>query len=307
MVLRIIPDGISFNFVRWGGVALAASVFLVVLSVALVCLKGVVLGTDFTGGVVLQFQVDGSAADAEGVSSALISAGLKGISVQSFDEKEGREFMVVFRDKVLSGTNDSVNVVKDALQSLGEITYKKVDFVGAQIGFVQVREGIFAVVCALVCMFLYLWFRFRWQFALGGVLALVHDIVITMGMVSVTGIEFGLPALAAVLMIIGYSVNDSVVIYDRVRELLNNAKSGDVVEVINTSINSTLSRTLLTSSTTVLATVPLILLCDGAVRDIGIIAAFGVIVGTYSSIFVSTIPFVGSLRNDMLQTKESSL
>ena len=297
MVLRIIPDGISFNFVRWGGVALAASVLLVAISVALVCFKGVVLGTDFTGGVVLQFQVDNSAVNAEGVTNALTSSGLKGISVQSFDEREGREFMVVFRDKAVSGASGAVDVVKEALTGLGEITYKKVDFVGAQIGFSQVKEGIFAVVCALVCMFFYLWVRFRWQFALGGVLALVHDIIITIGMVSATNIEFGLPGLAAVLMIIGYSVNDSVVIYDRVRELLNSTKYHDVVSVINASINSTLSRTLLTSSTTVLATVPLIVLCEGAVRDIGIIAAFGVVVGTYSSIFVSTIPFVGSIRN----------
>ena len=295
VVLRIIPDGIRFDFVRRGRVAVCLSMVFTLLSLVLVGIKGIELGTDFTGGVVVNFELQSGTADVEHVKSVLVEAGLDGISVQGFKEN-ANEFMVVFRGKKSSESHVAVDVVKNALAGLGSVTYKKLDYVGAQIGAAQIKSGIMAVLGALACMFVYLCVRFRWQFAVGGVIALVHDVVITMGMVSATGLEFGLPSMAAILMIIGYSVNDSVVIYDRVRELMAGPDIGDAKHVINTSINSTLSRTLLTSGTTLLAALPLILMCDGAVRDLGIIAFFGVVVGTYSSIFVSTIPFTGSIQ-----------
>ena len=295
VVLRIIPDGIRFDFVRYGRIALALSIIMTLASLVFIGVKGVELGTDFTGGVVVHFELQDGTTDAEHVKSTLMSAGLDGISVQGFKEND-QEFMVVFRGKRSSESHAAVDIVKSALSVLGDVTYKKLDYVGAQIGAEQVRSGVIAVLSALACMFVYLCVRFRWQFAIGGVVALIHDVVLTMGMVSVTGLEFSLPAMAAVLMIIGYSVNDSVVIYDRVRELMTNHKISDAKYVVNASINSTLSRTLLTSGTTLLAALPLILMCDGAVRDLGIIAFCGVVVGTYSSIFVSTIPFTSSIQ-----------
>ncbi|KJV67928.1 export membrane family protein [Anaplasma phagocytophilum str. ApNP] len=135
---------------------------------------------------------------------------------------------------------------------------------------------------------------------------MVHDVIITMGMISATGLEFSLPVMAAILMVIGYSVNDSVVIYDRVRELIVRSETKDMVQIVNTGINTTLSRTLLTSGTTMLAALPLMLLCEGAVQDLGIIAFFGVVVGTYSSIFVSTIPFIGSIQKALKLSSPAS-
>ncbi|ACZ48879.1 preprotein translocase subunit SecF [Anaplasma centrale str. Israel] len=294
MVLRIIPDSINFDFVRHGKLALFASFVLLLSSVLIIVLKGVTLGTDFTGGVVADFRLNEGHTSVERVRAVLSDSGLSGLSVQGVGD-DGQEFMVIFRGAIGPNGSDELQRIKSALNSMGAITYRRLDYVGAQVGGAQVVRGIVAVLCSLVGMFLYLCCRFRWQFAVGGVLALVHDVVITMGIVSATGIEFGLPATAGILMIIGYSVNDSVVIYDRIRELIsgNGLCGKSMGSIINAGINSTLSRTLLTSGTTLLAAVPLVLLCEGAVRDLGIIAFCGVVIGTYSSIFISTIPLMG--------------
>ncbi|MCU7611124.1 protein translocase subunit SecF [Anaplasma capra] len=301
MVLRIVPDDINFNFIARRKCALLLSAALLLGSLLLIALKGVVLGTDFTGGTVVDFSFDEGRASAEGVRSALADAGLSGLSVQSFGDS-GREFMVVFRG---AGESNGLSRIKDVLNKMGPVTYKRLDYVGAQVGADQIVRGVIAVLCSLAGMFLYLCCRFRWQFAVGGVLALMHDVVITMGMVSATGIEFGLPATAGILMIIGYSVNDSVVIYDRIRECMGdkNMCYKDMGSIINASINSTLSRTLLTSGTTLLASVPLILLCEGAVRDLGIITFCGIVVGTYSSTFVATAPFASSMQRVLDQQR----
>ncbi|KJV63623.1 protein-export membrane protein SecF [Anaplasma phagocytophilum str. ApMUC09] len=305
MILRIIPDGVNFNFVKWGKVALIMSVLLTLGSLVLIYVRGINLGTDFAGGVVVDFQVADTSVDAERIKCVLAGAGLGSVSVQNFGE-DPQEFMVVFKGGASSGSHVAVDKVKGALGELGEISYKKVDYVGAQIGLAQVKEGIIAVLGSLLCMFFYLCLRFRWQFAVGGVSALVHDVIITMGMISATGLEFSLPVMAAILMVIGYSVNDSVVIYDRVRELMVRSETKDMVQIVNTGINTTLSRTLLTSGTTMLAALPLMLLCEGAVQDLGIIAFFGVVVGTYSSIFVSTIPFIGSIQKALKLSSPAS-
>ncbi|MGN7661794.1 MAG: protein translocase subunit SecF [Anaplasma sp.] len=288
---RIIPDDINFDFVRQRKVAMSLSLVLVLVSLLLIGIKGVVLGADFTGGMVVDFQLDEGSTSIDQVRSVFVETSLRGLSVQALGEG-GREFIVIFRGG-MEGPQ-AVDEVKNALETIGKITYNKLDYVGAQVGAGQIVKGVTAVLCSLFGMFLYLCCRFQWRFAVGGVLALMHDVVITMGIVSATGIEFGLPATAAVLMIIGYSVNDSVVIYDRIRGLMRDNESQDQMDqIINAGINSTLSRTLLTSGTTLLAAIPLILLCEGAVRDLGIIAVCGIVVGTYSSIFVSALLLTG--------------
>ncbi|AAV87022.1 protein export membrane protein [Anaplasma marginale str. St. Maries] len=307
MVLRIVPDGVNFNFIKHRKLALLISLVLLLGSALLIALKGVTLGADFTGGMVANFSLDDGHSTVEQVRAALSDAGLSGLSVQGFGDS-GQEFMVVFRGTAGPGGSDELQRIKDAINGIGAITYKRLDYVGAQVGVAQVTRGVIAVLCSLVGMFLYLCCRFKLQFAVGGVLALVHDVAITMGMVSATGIEFGLPATAGVLMIIGYSVNDSVVIYDRIRELARgeSVHGKDVGGIINAGINSTLSRTLLTSGTTLLAAVPLILLCEGAVHDLGVIVFFGVIVGTYSSIFISTVPFVSGAQKVLKRKNEEN-
>ena len=307
MVLRIVPDGVNFDFVRYRKLALLGSFVLLLGSMLLIALKGVTFGADFTGGMVANFSLDDGHSTVEQVRTALSDAGLSGLSVQGFGDG-GQEFMVVFRGATGPRGSGELQQIKNALSRIGAITYKRLDYVGAQVGVAQVIRGVIAVLCSLVGMFLYLCCRFKWQFAVGGVLALVHDVAITMGMVSATGIEFGLPATAGVLMIIGYSVNDSVVIYDRIRELASgdSIHGKDVSGMINAGINSTLSRTLLTSGTTLLAAAPLILLCEGAVRDLGVIVFCGVIVGTYSSIFISTIPLVSGAQKVLKHKNEEN-
>ncbi|MEH0831340.1 protein translocase subunit SecF [Anaplasma bovis] len=304
-MVRFVPDDIDFNFVRYGKHALVSSIVLVICSIITMVFHGLEVGTDFTGGIVIDFSIHGENIDDGSVKSALLNAGLSGMSVQSFKGNNTKgEYMLTFRGDTGPDKHHSVDRVKAALNTLGEVTYNKLDYVGAQVGVEQIKEAVIAVCCALLCMFAYLCIRFRWQFAMGGVLALLHDIIITMGMISVTGLEFSLPAMAGILMIIGYSVNDSVVIYDRVRELMKSDIHKGVPFVVNAGINTTLSRTLLTSGTTLIAALPLIILCDGAVRNIGIIVFCGIVVGTYSSIFISTVPFVKSLEKELTKERE---
>jgi preprotein translocase SecF subunit len=170
----------------------------------------------------------------------------------------------------------------------GEISYRRVEFVGPKISEELVEAGRNAVLLAVACMLVYIWFRFEWQFSVGAVAALVHDVLLTIGMFALTGIEFNLSSVAAILTIVGYSVNDTVVVYDRVRENLRRYKSLGLIDLLNRSINETLSRTTMTSVTTLLALFSLFFLGGEVIRGFSFAMIWGVVVGTYSSIFVAT-------------------
>ncbi|QXK92273.1 protein translocase subunit SecF [Neoehrlichia mikurensis] len=297
MILRIIPDNTHINFVKYSTYVLWCSVILLLFAVAVIFFKGLHIGLDFAGGIVIDLQVEKENLTLSDIRNVLHSGGLSNFSIQKLNDSD-KEFLLNFQSLDNLNGLETISKIKNSLKAVSDnIIYNKIDYVGPQVGHEQIIEGIYALICSLIGMFIYLCYRFKWQFAIGGVAALIHDVVLTLGMISIVNIEFNLTSVAGLLMIIGYSVNDSVVIYNRIQELIRKSQdSKNLQDIVNIGINSTLSRTILTSGTTLLATVPLILLCKGLVRDLGIIIFFGITVGTYSSIFISVIPFIKSLQ-----------
>ncbi|AHX05028.1 protein translocase subunit SecF [Ehrlichia japonica] len=279
-------SGTNINFSKYRIYAVSCSGVLMLVSILLVLLKGIYFGTDFAGGIIIELRAN--QIDTKNVNLKLQENGFIGFSVQGFKNND-KELMIRFKSEKNSNQLHAIEKIKGVLEEiLGEVTYLKIDYVGPQVGYKQIFEGLCAIILSLLGMFLYLWLRFQWRFALGGVLALIHDVVLTLGLISLCNIEFNLSSTAAILTVIGYSVNDSVVIYDRIRELLKKKIQKKLPDIINMSINATLSRTILTSGTTMLASIPLMLLCQGTVRELSIIVFFGIAVGTYSSVFIAT-------------------
>jgi preprotein translocase subunit SecF len=284
-ILSKIRSGLSqteINFMKPHRLALAASVVGIVLSLVLVFTKGLNLGIDFAGGVLVEARIKGGA-DISQVR-ALISSEIKDVQIQNID---GGDLLIRVAE---SGEEQSV-VVKKIQEILGQnfskIEYRKIDYVGPQVGSELIMKGVMALLLSCVFIMIYIWARFDWQFGVGGVFALVHDVALTLGFYSISGLEFNLTSIAAILTIIGYSINDSVVIYDRIRENLRRYKKMSLDNLINSSINSTLSRTILTSGTTLISILALILFGGDVLYSFSVVTFFGILVGTYSSIYIS--------------------
>jgi len=238
-------------------------------------------GIDFMGGILIEVRTSGPA-DIGAMRSKLSGAGLGEIGLQEFGEPEEVLIRVQTQEGGESAQAAAVEKVKQALGA--GIEYRRTEFVGPKISEELFLDGLYAVIAAIGAILAYIWFRFEWQFGLGAVIALLHDVLSTIGIFALLGLEFNLSTVAAILTIAGYSINDTVVVYDRVRENLRRYKSMPLGELLNRSINETLSRTIMTSVTTLLALGALYILGGEVIRGFSFAMIWGIVIGTYSSI-----------------------
>jgi len=274
----------KFNFLKFKKLFLILSLVFFFLSIIVFLTKGLNLGVDFKGGTVIEMKLS-EPYSSEKIRKSLLKINLGDVSVKEFGSD--REFLATIEKK--GKNNNFVGSIKKHLEKdlNKKFDFRRVEVVGSKISKELTRDGIYSVVLALFLMLLYIWFRFEWQFSLGSILALLHDVIITIGAFSLVGFEFNLSIVAAILTIVGYSMNDTVVIYDRIREFLKIDDKQNIEELINDAINSTLSRTLKTSTTTLLALISIYLFGGEILKGFSFALIWGVLIGTYSSIFVA--------------------
>ena len=283
-LISLVPTGTKIDFMRFRRIAITASIILGLASVGLFLTKGLNFGIDFRGGILIEIRTEGPANLAT-LRSGLSGLGLGEVELQEFGEETDVLIRVERQPGGEKGQQEAIEKVKGALGD--NITYRRIEFVGPKVGGELIEAGITAVVLALLVMLIYIWFRFEWQFGVGAVVALFHDVLLTIGIFSLLGLEFNLSTVAAILTIAGYSINDTVVVYDRVRENLRKYKKMEMLALCNLSLNDTLSRTLLTSITTLIALLTLFFFGGAVIKDFSFAMIWGVIVGTYSSIFIA--------------------
>ncbi len=282
--LKLVPDNTHIPFISWRLPAIGLSIAAVIVSIGLTIGVGLNFGIDFKGGTLIEIGTEGPA-DLGDLRSRLGGLGLGEVQVQTFGAPDDVLIRVATQPGGAEAQQDVVDLVR---AELGDgVEYRRVEVVGPVVSGELIEAGVLAVVLAVGMMLVYIWFRFEWQFSVGSVLALVHDVVITIGLFSILQLEFGLPIIAALLTIVGYSMNDTVVVYDRVRENLRKYKRMPLPELLDLSINETLSRTTMTSLTTLLALFSLYLFGGEVIRGFTFAMIWGIVIGTYSSIFVA--------------------
>jgi preprotein translocase SecF subunit len=294
---RIVPDGTRIQFMRGRFMGLIVSAVLSTASVILFFYPGLNLGIDFSGGIVLEVRTEGPANFTQ-IRDALASAGVPQQGVQRFGDPS--EVLIRLGSQPSeAGTQQAVDKVRTALEAkVPGARILRTDAVGASVSAELFRNGMLALGISLVMIFAYIWFRFEWQFAVGAVVTLILDITKAIGFLALTRIEFDLVMVAAILTVLGYSTNDKVVVYDRVRENLRKYKTLPLRELIDLSINETLNRTLGTSMTVFIAALPLALFGGESISGFAWVMLFGIIVGTSSSIFIAApiLLFLGEHR-----------
>ena len=285
MRLKLVPSETKIDFLRLRMPALGFSGLLVAASIAMFAVIGLNLGIDFRGGILIEARNSQGPADIAGVRSDLGKLGLGDISLQGF----GSETDVLVRVQRQDGDEAAqIAAIERITSTLGaNYEIRRTEFVGPTIGAELAEKGVLAVVCALLAIMVYIWFRFEWQFSIAAIMALAHDVLSTIGLFALTSFEFNLATVAAILTIAGYSINDTVVVFDRVRENLRRYKSYDQRAILNMSLNETLSRTVMTSVTTGLALLAIVLFGGAVLRDFALAMMWGVLIGTYSSVFVA--------------------
>jgi preprotein translocase subunit SecF len=283
-LVTLVPIGTKIDFMRFRKIAGVGSSLLVLLSVLFFAILGLNYGIDFRGGILIEIRTP-AAADMADLRKRLSGLGLGEVQLQAFGNETDVLIRVERQPGGEKGQQIAVKAVKDALGD--GVDYRRTETVGPKVGGELIEAGVIAVLAALGAMLLYIWFRFEWQFGVGAVVALTHDVILTIGIFALLGLEFNLSTVAAILTIAGYSINDTVVVYDRVRENLRKYKSMELDALLNLSINDTLSRTILTSVTTLLALFALFLFGGEVIKGFSFAMIWGVIVGTYSSIWIA--------------------
>ncbi len=293
MRLRLVPEQTNYDFFRYRRITSGISIVAVVLSLVAWMVMGLNFGIDFSGGTTIRTESP-NAVDVGAYRGALDPLALGDLRIsQVFDPGFGDTRNVAMvrlaaQDGQESVTSDTIAEVAAALQALDpQIVLASVESVGPKVSGELVRTAVIAVAVAMALIMVYIWLRFEWQFAVGAVAALLHDVILAIGIFAALQIRFDLATIAALLTIIGYSINDTVVIFDRLRENLRKFKTMPLIDVMNLSVNETLSRTLMTSGTTLLALIALLILGGDVIRGFVFAITWGIVVGTYSSLYVA--------------------
>jgi len=286
-MFEILKTKSTINFMVWRKAAMVFSAIIMLASVGVVFTKGLNLGLDFTGGTVIEvgFSED---ANLKNVRDTLSANSFNDAIVQSFGSTRDVLIRLAPRDDINAETigSDVLKVLNDNLDQ--EVSMRRIEFVGPKVGDELAEKGGLAMIAALICIMIYVALRFEWRFALGAVTALVHDVFLTIGLFSLLQLEFDLTVLAAILAVIGYSLNDTIVVSDRIRENFRKLRTGSPSDVINISLTQTMSRTLITSLTTIIVLTALFLKGGALIHGFATALLFGVFIGTYSSIYVAS-------------------
>jgi preprotein translocase subunit SecF len=286
-LLRIVPDNTRFDFMRFRRISFPISAMLSIAAIMLYFFHGLNFGIDFIGGTLMEIQTKAGPADLAKMRSTIDSLHLGDFQLQQFGAPDD----VLIRISEQPGGDEAQQVaVQKVRAALGDqVDYRRVEVVGPSVSTELLAYGTIGLVLAIMAILIYLWFRFEWQFALGAMIANVHDLVLTVGFMSLTHIDFDLTSIAALLTILGYSLNDTVVIYDRIREMLRRYKRMSMPDLLNLSVNATLSRSIVTHLTVSLSLLALLLFGGQAIRSFTATMMFGVVlVGTYTSVFIAS-------------------
>ena len=284
--IRWIKKDLKINFIRVKNIATILSILAIISSLFFLVYKNLNFGIDFKGGTLIEIKKDENLSIAE-IRNQLSELNIGDIQIQTF----GSDDIILIR--IENSTNLDANADMSSIElirsSLGnDVIIQRTEIVGPKVSSELIQKGIIAIIIAVFLMLFYIWIRFEWQFSIGAVTALIHDVMITMGIFSFLQIEFNLSIIAALLTIIGYSMNDTVVVYDRIRENLRKYKQMNIFDLINQSLNETMSRTLLTSVTTLLALFSLYFLGGEVLKGFTLAMIIGVFIGTYSSVFIAS-------------------
>ena len=303
IIIRRIPN---IDFMGWHKLGFAFSGLLSIVSIIAFLMLGLNYGIDFSGGTLIEARTNGGPADLAKMRSTLNGLGLGEVSLQNFG---GPNDVLIRVARQPGDDRQQMVAVEKVKTTLGPgIDYRRTEVVGPKVGGELIQAGVWATVLALFAIAAYVWLRFEWQFGVGAMLSTLHDTITTVGLFSLLQIEFNLTTLAAILTIAGYSINDTVVIYDRVRETLRKYKTMDFRTLINKSLNETLSRTILTVSTTALAVLSLLIFGGEVLRGFSIAMLWGIVVGTYSSLFIAAplLYYIRPRRSSAAKEAEAS-
>ena len=275
----------NLNFNKYFKIFNLFSIFLIVISIVLLIFKGLNFGVDFKGGTLIELRSSDSQINITNLRRSFLNMNLGDVSVKEFGNKN--DFLIKFEKKD-QNVNFINKIKKDLEKSIGSgFNFRRVENVGPKVSSELLKSGILAIFLALAAMLIYIWIRFEWQFSLGAILALFHDVILTLGIFSLFNLEINLSIVASVLTIVGYSMNDTVVIFDRVRENLKKFADLKIFDLTNKSINETLSRTIITSVTTLLALFSIYIFGGEILKGFSLAMILGVIFGTYSSIYIA--------------------
>ena len=301
--IKIVKLDTRINFLSKTKLFVSLSLIFIIASIFLLFSRGLNFGIDFNGGTLIEVQKISGNADVSEMRVRLGQLDLGNIQLQEF----GKKTDLLIRVEQLSDEEGSQQAIIAKISEVvgGDYEIRRIEVVGPKVSAELIKKGIIAVISAVISVLIYIWFRFEWQFGIGAIFALVHDIIITIGVFSLLQLEFNLSIIAALLTIVGYSLNDTVVIYDRIREELRKYKKMPIMELINQALNLTLSRTLMTSITTLLALFSLYLFGGEVIKGFTFAMIWGVLIGTYSSIFIASPILIGlNIKRDWSKKNE---